>query len=177
MRIDLTRLLEGKTSELPIDYSFTPGEDGALLPNGITLAAPIRVTGKIRDNHGYMSLTATAVADYETVCDRCLAPISTSLTFSIERLIEAKGPHAVPEDPDADDEDILTVENGSVDIDADLAEALVLELPMRHLCADDCPGLCPKCGKRLAEGDCGCKNEKEIDPRLKVLQKLLEKPQ
>ena len=177
MRIDLTRLLEGKTSELPIDYTFTPGEDCAVLPHGITLAAPIRVTGKIRDNHGYMSLTATAAADYETECDRCLAPISTSLTFSIERLIETKGNHAAPEEFEADDEDILTVVNGAVDIDADIAEALILELPMRHLCEENCPGLCPKCGKRLAEGDCGCKNEKEIDPRLKVLQKLLEKPQ
>ena len=68
-------------------------------------------------------------------------------------------------------------EDGTVDIDADIAEAFLLELPMRHLCKEDCPGLCPKCGKRLAEGDCGCKNEKEIDPRLKVLQKLLEKPE
>ena len=83
----------------------------------------------------------------------------------------------MPDGIDADDEDILTMTNGTVEIDADIVEALVLELPMRHVCREDCPGLCPKCGKRLADGDCGCKNEKEIDPRLKVLQKLLEKPQ
>ena len=29
---------------------------------------------------------------------------------------------------------------------------------------------CPKCGKPLREGDCGCP-KKEIDPRLAVLQK------
>lgn len=177
MRIDLTGLLEGKTSEIAIEYSFVPGEDGVRLPHGITLSAPIRVTGRVKDNHGYMTLTASAVADYETVCDRCLAPISTSLSFSIERLIEAKGTHAAPDGLETDDEDILSVVNGAVDIDGELTEALTLELPMRHLCDENCPGLCPKCGKRLAEGDCSCQNEKEIDPRLKVLQKLLEKPQ
>ncbi len=177
MKIDLTSLLEGKTSEIPINYTFTPGGEDALMPHGITLAAPIRVTGKVKDNHGILSLAATAVAEYETACDRCLAPISTSITFAIERLIEAKGTRAVSEDLAEDEEDILTVNGGAVEIDADIAEAFILELPMRHLCAEDCPGLCPKCGKRLAEGDCGCKNEKEIDPRLKVLQKLLEKPE
>ncbi len=170
MKIDLTALLEGKTAEVPIDYCFLPDAE-ARLPYGITLATPIRVTGKVKDSHGYMSLRATAYARYETLCDRCLAPVNGELTFSIERLVEAKGGENV------EDEDILAVSNGGVDIDGDILEALFLEMPMRHLCGEDCPGLCPKCGKRLAEGDCGCKNEKEIDPRLKVLQKLLEKSQ
>lgn len=177
MRIDLTCLLEGKKTELTVDFDVTPREEDVTLPHGITLTEPVKVTARIKDNHGYLTLTADAVAAYETACDRCLAPISTGVSFSIERLIESKGAHALPDGIDADDEDILTMTNGTVEIDADIVEALVLELPMRHVCREDCPGLCPKCGKRLADGDCGCKNEKEIDPRLKVLQKLLEKPQ
>lgn len=173
MKIDLTLLLEGKTSEVLIDYRFLPDGDAVRLPYGITLATPIHVTGKVKDNHGYLSLVASAEAQYETECDRCLAPVTADLTFTIERLVGAKA----GADDVLDEEDILPLENGAVDIDADIAEAFLLELPMRHLCKEDCPGLCPKCGQRLAEGDCGCKNEKEIDPRLKVLQKLLENPQ
>ncbi len=177
MRIDLTCLLEGKQTELFVDFDVTPREEDAVLPHGITLLRPVKVSCRVKDNHGYLTLTADAEAEYETACDRCLAPISTGVSFSIERLIESKGAHALPDGIDADDEDILTMTNGTVEIDADIIEALILELPMRHLCDENCPGLCPKCGKRLSEGDCGCKNEKEIDPRLKVLQKLLEKPQ
>ena len=175
MKIDLTRLLEGKISELEVEGSFTPGEEDAAVPHGIRLASPMRVFCKIKDNHGCLTLTASAEADYETVCDRCLSPISTSLSFSIERLIESKGTHITADDFDEDDEeDILQMTNGCVDIGADLAEAFVLELPMRHLCDESCPGLCPRCGKRLADGDCGCKNEKEIDPRMETFKKLLE---
>ncbi len=177
MRIDLTCLLEGKQTELSVDFDVTPRQEDAVLPHGIELLGPVKVSCRVRDNHGYLTLTADAAADYETACDRCLAPISTGVSFSIERLIESKGAHALPDGINADDEDILTMVNGTVEIDADIIEALILELPMRHLCDENCPGLCPKCGKRLSEGDCGCKNEKEIDPRLKVLQKLLEKPQ
>lgn len=177
MRIDLTCLLEGKKTELSVDFGVTPGEEDAMLPKSITLTSPIAVSCRIKDNHGYLTLRADAEAAYETTCDRCLAPISTSVSFSVERLIESKGAHALPDGIDADDEDILPMTNGTVEIDGDIVEAFVLELPLLHLCDENCPGLCPKCGKRLSEGDCGCKNEKEIDPRLKVLQKLLEKPQ
>ena len=38
---------------------------------------------------------------------------------------------------------------------------------------EDCKGLCPKCGKNLNQGDCGCV-VKEVDPRLAVLQKFLD---
>lgn len=178
MKIDLTQLLEGKISELAVEDFFTPGDEDAAVPHGIKLASPMHVFCKVKDNHGCLTLTASAEAEYETVCDRCLSPISTSLSFSIERLIESKGTHITADDPDFEDEDdILHLVNGCVEIGADLAEAFVLELPMRHLCDEECPGLCPKCGKRRADGDCGCKFEKEIDPRLKVFQKLLEKPQ
>jgi uncharacterized protein len=44
---------------------------------------------------------------------------------------------------------------------------------MRILCDEDCPGLCPKCGKPKREGECGCPT-REIDPRLAILQTLLD---
>ena len=39
---------------------------------------------------------------------------------------------------------------------------------------EECAGLCPKCGKNLNFGPCDCPKKKEIDPRLAILQKLLE---
>ena len=65
------------------------------------------------------------------------------------------------------------VRDGTLDVDEPLREELLICFPMRLLCSEDCPGLCPKCGKPLREGDCGC-SKKEIDPRLAVLQTLLD---
>ena len=56
-----------------------------------------------------------------------------------------------------------------LDVDEQLREELVLSFPQKLLCDEDCEGLCPKCGKRRADGPCGCP-EKEIDPRLAVLK-------
>ena len=178
MRIDLTALLDGRKSVLEAEYSYMPSDEGVLLPDEITLREPIHVRCTVTDKHGYMTLVASATALYDTVCARCLEPISTSATFSVSRLIETGADrHTQDHEHDEDYEDeLLTLDGHFVEIDDDITEAFALELPMYHLCREDCPGLCPKCGKKLSEGDCGCSAKKEIDPRLAILQKLLENP-
>ena len=47
-------------------------------------------------------------------------------------------------------------ETEEVDISAEVREEALLVLPYNLLCSPDCKGLCPKCGKDLNEGDCGC---------------------
>jgi len=49
----------------------------------------------------------------------------------------------------------------------------IVSLPMKHLCSEDCKGICSKCGKNLNEGKCDCP-DREIDPRLAVLADLLK---
>lgn len=178
MRIDLSPLFDGRKSTMEVEYSYTPDDKGVLLPDEIKLREPIHVRCIVTDKNGYMTLIASATALYDTVCARCLEPISTSATFSVSRLIETGADrHAQDYEHDEDYEDeLLTLDGCFVEIDNDITEALSLELPMYHLCREDCPGLCPKCGKKLSEGDCGCAGKKEIDPRLAILQKLLENP-
>ena len=70
-------------------------------------------------------------------------------------------------------DDYAIIEDGFVDIDKHLIEELEVEFPMRHLCREDCRGLCQRCGKNLNEGECNC-GEGEIDPRLEPLRRILE---
>ena len=72
-----------------------------------------------------------------------------------------------------DSDDILLLENGAVDL-GDLARTVfILEMDTKTLCSEDCKGICPGCGVDLNQGTCTCK--KEVDPRLAVLAKLLDK--
>jgi uncharacterized protein len=73
----------------------------------------------------------------------------------------------VPED------DEYLIEEGTIDLNVLVNDAVILNLPIKHLCSPECRGLCPYCGANLNRGDCGCRVE-EIDPRLEVLRKLLE---
>ena len=72
-----------------------------------------------------------------------------------------------------DNDELILVESQEIDLDELVMSDLLLTLPMKHLCREDCKGLCAQCGKNLNEGDCGCK-KKPVDPRLEALRKLLD---
>ncbi len=171
MKLDMTPVLNKRMSVLDFEFTLTPEtvEGACDISEEITLTSPVRVLGKITDINGYMTLKAEVSVFYETVCDRCLAPIADELSFDFERTVAMNAANLEDEDGD----DIIWIKEGKVDFDADVIEELSLELPIYHLCSEDCPGLCSVCGKRL-DGDCKCKTEKEIDPRLEIFKKLLE---
>ena len=74
---------------------------------------------------------------------------------------------------DEENDDIILLEDGCVDL-GDLAKTMfILEMDTKTLCSEDCKGICPGCGVDLNQGSCTCK--KEVDPRLAVLAKLLDK--
>lgn len=43
-----------------------------------------------------------------------------------------------------------------VDVDYLIKEAVILDLPLKAVCREECLGLCPVCGKNKNEADCGC---------------------
>ena len=67
----------------------------------------------------------------------------------------------------------MLLEDGCLDLDELFTTALVLSMDSKHVCSEDCKGLCPTCGTDLNQGPCGCR--KEIDPRLAALAQLLDK--
>ena len=73
------------------------------------------------------------------------------------------------ESEDEDEEYLLIGEGGVINVDEAITEELLLSLPFRSLCKDDCLGLCPKCGCNKNEKDCGCVL-KEPDPRFAILK-------
>jgi uncharacterized protein len=76
--------------------------------------------------------------------------------------------------PGAEAEELpLPFSNQQLDLAFPAKEALVLELPMKPVCRDDCAGLCPVCGNDLNGIACGCRAEK-ADNRFLTLKKLLE---
>jgi uncharacterized protein len=58
-----------------------------------------------------------------------------------------------------------------IDLAPLVAEQLILALPSRALCRDDCEGLCPNCGTNRNLHRCACEPRLH-DPRLAVLRTL-----
>jgi len=56
---------------------------------------------------------------------------------------------------------------------ASVRESLILAVPMKPLCEDDCQGLCQRCGTNLNRASCECPTE-PVDPRWNDLKILSE---
>ena len=168
MILDMTPMLRGETDLINIDYLLTPH-----LPDGAEFDGDAHVVGKITNQAGLMLLTMDVSVIYHAECARCLEPVSGEFAVQLERTVVAAGT-LTEEQLEENVDEYAVIENGKLDLDEAIREELLLSFPMRFLCREDCPGLCPKCGKPRREGDCGCPT-KEIDPRLAVLKKLLDK--
>jgi uncharacterized protein len=51
------------------------------------------------------------------------------------------------------------VATDKVDVEDIIREQIYLSLPMKSLCRETCPGLCPVCGANLSDHKCGCQRE------------------
>ena len=107
---------------------------------------------------------ARSLLDY--TCDRCMEP------FQREKVVALSAILAETRESEEDD-DIVLLENGEVDV-GDLAyTAFLLAMDTKHLCSEDCKGLCPGCGVNLNKEPCRCK--KQVDTRWAALEQLLDK--
>lgn len=61
-----------------------------------------------------------------------------------------------------------------LDLTPEVVKSVILVLPMRIVCRQDCKGLCPSCGGNKNRENCDCARE-TVDPRLEMLKKLLPK--
>jgi len=100
-------------------------------------------------------------------CDRCLAEYNQNLQGNF-KLIYSK--QAATQ---SDDDDFRSLDEKMVEIDLrnDIRENLLLMIPMKRLCREDCLGLCSGCGANLNLETCHCSMAK-IDPRWEKLKNL-----
>ncbi len=183
LRIDVSQLMNHRLEEAKFDYTFDPRHtdvecvdlpEDVIIPDG-----GISVVGRVRNSLGCMMFESHVTVRYGTSCARCLDDIEAVVEFDLDRMVLTErvgGDSHVSDDGEWDGEtdDVLYVNEARIIPDADIMEEISLELPSFVLCSEDCRGLCPKCGKNLNGGDCGCKEEKYINPKLAVLQKLLD---
>lgn len=167
MIVDVAPLLRGEAKRLEIDYMLSPEQI-----DGVSFDSDARVVGQITDNAGYMRLTLKAELTYHGECARCLAPVCGVFSLDFERTVAAEGTLTDEQLEELFDEYVI-LKGSELDVDEPLREELLLGFPSRLLCSEDCPGLCPRCGKPRREGECGCP-EKEPDPRLAILKTFFD---
>jgi uncharacterized protein len=118
-------------------------------------------------------VTGSAQADLVGECVRCLDPIEDSVDVRFQELFVYDDGRAVSSSELDDELDVRRLEGDLIDLEPLLRDAVVLALPFQPLCSDDCPGLCPECGERLAD-DPDHQHADPIDPRWAALTDLTD---
>ncbi|MBQ9859940.1 MAG: DUF177 domain-containing protein [Clostridia bacterium] len=164
MLIQCRPLFMGEADSLSIDteLDFSQVEFQGAHP----FVKPIHVVGGIKVRAGVVQLSARAVFDFDGQCDRCLAPYTRSYDVPVEHTL-------VTTLENEENDDYILLEQYCLNLFDTVQTDILLELPYKTLCREDCRGLCTLCGKNLNEGLCGC-NHKSVDPRLAVLRQLLD---
>lgn len=155
MKIDISKIAHSE-GRLPAEGSVNPGR--LSFDGGEYAFSEVKVAGEIVNIGGSLELKATAAGEYTTPCARCLKPVTISFDADIyEELGDDENKKAISSDGCVCELDFIVI------------NSILSQLPMVTLCREDCPGLCPSCGKDLNEGSCDCK-EDDWDPRFDILK-------
>ena len=129
------------------------------------MTEPCKVEGEIRNETDIVSLSATVTVLYSGNCDRCAKEVTKEYTIPMEHTF-------VTELNDDQNDEYVLVPTMRFDLEGLATEDVLLSLPTKFLCSEDCKGICSRCGKNLNDGPCDCKPE--IDPRLQALADMLD---
>src|SRR3954469_14072134 len=167
MRIEVEDLKEQAEA---FSHSYAPGEV-ELEDEGARLVSAAEVTGSASRKGEEVRVRGSIKTEVELLCDRCITPRRAPLEVEFDARFIPQSKAA----SDSDNVELLTEDLGvaayegdAVNVDELVREQILLALPSRNLCREDCKGLCAKCGADLNAGRCSCE-QGETDPRWAAL--------
>ena len=171
MRIELENL-EGKKGDFA--HVYQP-EDLIPLDERIRLTAPAAVTGRIRLAGNEVFVNGHIDTRAQVECDRCLQPVELPVNadFALEYISDSDYEASAAAELTDAELSVAVFDGQAIDIDEIVKEQILLAVPTRILCREDCKGICPECGIDRNTGECNCVTN-DIDPRWAALKNLTE---
>jgi uncharacterized protein len=178
--------IELKDLELhPIDFKeeFSPGTID--LGPDVQQRSPLKASGRaqlveeLEGRHHKIQdirLQGELSTRLELACARCLEPVIQDVTRKFDLLYRPQGVDAGKEEMSitAVEAEVSYYQGDGLLLEDALREQVLLALPLRVICREDCKGLCPHCGKNLNLEQCSCAEPHE-DPRWSALKDIREK--
>ena len=155
-------LSDGEEKRLNYELDMSSIDVGGVFP----FTSPVAVSAVARNRASLVTLTVGCGYDYTAACDRC------GEVFT--RREQKEFPHRLAQTLiDEGNDDYIETPDFTVELDEIVISDILLNLPQKRLCKEDCKGLCPVCGHNLNNGDCECEKQ-PADPRLAVLKQLMD---
>jgi len=162
MRIQVAGLSEGIH-----DHRFTIGAADLNLGPQFSGDTVVHVSVEKIGTQLHLKATAETTGTFE--CDRCVTSFEKRLRPSYQMHYVVDREEYGRYDPA--EVQVLSPGHAMIEIDDDVRQTLLLSIPLKLLCREDCAGLCPHCAKNLNEGTCSC-SPQQADGRWDALRRL-----
>jgi uncharacterized protein len=126
-----------KELELDIELAIPMGQGAATVPAGEIVELNLRLESVHDGILATGEVDSTAMAD----CSRCLEPLKLAVEVDFQELFAYS----------LEQEDDFLVQDEKIDLEQAITDAVVLSLPFKPVCSEDCLGLCSECGVKMAE--------------------------
>lgn len=160
----------GNLSEGVHEYRFEI--DGGEIGLGPTIAGPIGTEVRLEKTGTQVFLSASISATGTFSCDRCLREFQQELSPAYRMTYVFDASDAGEYDPA--EVQVISPSLTVIDITDDVRQTLLLAVPLKVVCREECRGLCPTCGTDLNTGVCCCREEPS-DHRWDALNSLRTK--
>ena len=168
---------------LEFDQKLTPGSID--FGQDLRQIGPFHASGRAdlleehrgpRDIVADIRLRARYQGTFEVPCARCVDPVTVPLAGDFDLIFKPLGVDGENAEQaiSTSETEIGYYQNDSLALEDVLREQVLLSLPARTLCREDCKGLCPRCGSNLNNEACDC-GAVSIDPRWSALGELRSK--
>ena len=166
MKINISNLSEGVH-----EYEFEEPPSSIKLDE--RFSKPVFVNVEIEKRRRQLFLTGHVKTSGKFVCDRCLTDFEKDLSVDYRMTYV----HDRNDAGEIDKDEIVVIHPSmnEIKIDEDVRQYILVSIPLKLLCKEDCAGLCETCGKSLNHGTCDCPKgsnsdkKEEIDPRWEKL--------
>ena len=169
MRIELENLEGGKGD---FAHVYRP-EDLNPVDERISLTGPASISGKVRLSGHEVFVNGHVETRVQVECDRCLQQVELPVNsdFSLEYITGSDYESSEVAELTEAEMSVAVFDGDAIDVDEIVKEQVLLAVPTRMLCREDCKGICPECGVDRNTGECSCVTD-DIDPRWAALKNL-----
>lgn len=121
--------------------------------------APVRIQVTATREYDHFRVAGTIETAARMGCSRCLAEFETGVrsafTIFYTRQVNGAGDE---DEVELAEQDLVwaTFAGDEIDLLGEVQEQVIMELPFKPLCREECRGLCSRCGADLNQGVCGC---------------------
>lgn len=153
--LKLKPLFDGEDGECPVETDIPQSNMDKYKGVG-EFITPVTLRGKTVCRAGIVTLSYNLDYTVSHICDRCSAEFTRRYNQDYTHIL-VRGDEDNENLPD--DDEYVYCSGETLDLGGLAISDLLLSMPTKILCREDCNGICPRCGKNLNDGDCDCESD------------------